>query len=47
MIVAPVAGAAAIPASTKAGDRHAAGASVLVLAGAGAAAAAFSASVNG
>jgi len=47
MIVAPVAGAAAIPASTEAGDRHAAGASVLELAGAGAAAAAFSASVNG
>jgi len=47
MIVAPVAGAAAIHASTEAGDRKAAGASVLELAGAGAAAAAFSASVNG
>jgi len=47
MIVAPVAGAAAKPASTESGDRHAADASVLELAGAGAAAAAFSASVNG
>jgi len=47
MVVAPVAGAAAIPASTEAGDGHVAGASVLELAGAGEAAAAFSASENG
>jgi len=47
MIVAPVGDATAIPAATEAGDRHAAGASVLELAGAGAAAAAFSASVKG
>jgi len=46
MIVAPVAGAAAIPASTEAGDRHVADASVLELAGAGKTAATFSASVN-
>ena len=47
MVVAPAACAAAVPASTEAGERHAAGASVLALAGAIAAAAAFSASENG
>jgi len=47
MVVAPIAGAAAIPASPEAGDRHVAGASVLQLAGAVAAAAAFFVSVNG
>jgi len=47
MVVAPAACAAAVPASTEAGERHAAGASVLALAGAIAAAADFSASENG
>ena len=47
MVVAPIVGAAAIPASTEAGYRHAAGASVLQLAGAVAAAAAFPVSLNG